>query len=83
MKDAEFDTRPVRQRIFIEDVLLKGKSPEVVELFNAKLESVNEKTRKTVIPRESLVILLMLAENEIERSQYKYVVLDRNASREK
>ena len=82
MQEPEFDTRPVRQRLFIEDVLLKDKPLEVVELFNAKLKSVNEKTRKTVISRESLVILLMLTENEIERSRYEYVVLDRNAPRE-
>lgn len=69
-----FNTDPILERIFIEEDLLKDKSKEVEKLFGTKLQDLKNKTKQNVVSRESLVILLMLTENEIERSPHRYML---------
>lgn len=69
-----FNTDPILERIFIEEDLLKDKSKEVEKLFGTKLQDLKNKTKQNVVSRESLVILLMLVENEIERSSHRYML---------
>lgn len=64
-----FNTDPILERIFIEEDLLKDKSKEVEKLFRTKLQDLKSKTKQSGVSRESLVILLMLTENEIERNK--------------
>ena len=69
-----FNTDPILERIFIEEDLLKDKSKEVEKLFGAKLQDLKNKTKQNVVSRDSLVILLMLVENEIEISSHRYML---------
>ena len=69
-----FNTDSILERIFIVEDLLKDKSKEVEKLFGAKLQDLKNKTKQNNVSRESLVILLMLVENEIERSSHRYML---------
>lgn len=60
------EIKRISQRNFI-DMLLKGKNEDCVKLFTSRLEFVQTKSGNEFLSNESLVIILMLVENSLER----------------